>query len=96
MELLDAIQGLKPGDGDKNNESCVQFVCENEKELLAAIRNFGRYQLTNLNLALQDVYLQNEDYIKPSDDHDTLFKGLNQCTEPNLLEDDDESKESIV
>uniref|UniRef100_A0A1B0FQ49 Uncharacterized protein n=1 Tax=Glossina morsitans morsitans TaxID=37546 RepID=A0A1B0FQ49_GLOMM len=55
----------------------IQFVCDNEKELLTTIRNFGRYHLTNINLALQDLYLKNEDYIEPIDDHETMFKDLN-------------------
>lgn len=85
------------GKRDKDNDSSIEFLCDNEHELLAAIRNFGRYQLTNLNLALQDVYLKNEDYIKPSDDHETMFKGLNQSGEDgDLGVEDEEGRESIV
>lgn len=61
-------QQLQSGNREKDSDSSIEFLCDNEHELLAAIRNFGRYQLTNINLALQDVYLKNEDYIKPSDD----------------------------
>lgn len=94
-------QQLQAGGGkrDKDNtlDSGIEFLCDNEHELLAAIRNFGRYQLTNLNLALQDVYLKNEDYIKPSDDHETMFKGLNQSGEEGELGvEDEEGRESIV
>ncbi|KAL9911538.1 uncharacterized protein ACN427_005692 isoform 1-T1 [Glossina fuscipes fuscipes] len=60
-----------------SNVTDIQFVCDNEKELLTTIRNFGRYHLTNINLALQDLYLKNEDYIEPIDDHETMFKDLN-------------------
>uniref|UniRef100_A0A1A9WCZ2 Uncharacterized protein n=1 Tax=Glossina brevipalpis TaxID=37001 RepID=A0A1A9WCZ2_9MUSC len=55
----------------------IQFICDNEKELLTAIRNFGRYHFININLALQQLYLKNEDYIEPADDHETMFKDLN-------------------
>lgn len=90
-------QQLQAGKQEKDIDSGVEFLCDNENELLAAIRNFGRYQLTNLNLALQDVYLKNEDYIEPSDDHETMFKGLNQSgKEGNLVEEDDEGRESVV
>ncbi|XP_037818593.1 uncharacterized protein LOC119608294 [Lucilia sericata] len=90
-------QQLQSGKREKDIDSNIEFLCDNEHELLAAIRNFGRYQLTNLNLALQDVYLKNEDYIKPSDDHETMFKGLNQSGEEGELGiEDEESRESIV
>ncbi|XP_061402242.1 myb-like protein D [Musca vetustissima] len=76
-------------DSDEKNNPGIEFLADNEKELLAAIRNFGRFQLTNINLALQN---QNEDYIKPSDDHETMFKGLNQ----SVVEGNHEDEESIV
>lgn len=91
-------QQLRMGKSTEQDlDSNIDFLCDNEQELLAAIRNFGRYQLTNLNLALQDVYLKNEDYIKPSDDHETMFKGLNQSGQEGQEGDEEEDgKESIV
>ncbi|KAM7357732.1 uncharacterized protein ACRADG_002970 [Cochliomyia hominivorax] len=90
-------QQLQAGKREKDVDCGIEFLCDNEHELLAAIRNFGRYQLTNLNLGLHDVYLQNEDYIKPSDDHETMFKGLNQSGEEgDLSVEDEEGRESIV
>ncbi|XP_073840064.1 uncharacterized protein [Musca autumnalis] len=76
-------------DVDDKITPSIEFLADNEKELLAALRNFGRFQLTNLNLTLQN---QNEDYIKPSDDHETMFKGLNQ----SVVEGYQEADESIV
>ena len=101
LEVINTTRKQQQQAGKRENDidAGVEFLCENEEELLAAIRNFGRYQLTNLNLAIQDVYLKNEDYIKPSDDHETMFKGLNQSTEQddeNVALQQDEGKESIV
>ena len=101
LEVINTTRKQQQQAGKRENDidAGVEFLCENEEELLAAIRNFGRYQLTNLNLAIQDVYLKNEDYIKPSDDHETMFKGLNESTEQddeNVALQQEEGKESIV
>lgn len=102
LEVINTTRKQQRQAGKRENDidAGVEFLCENEEELLAAIRNFGRYQLTNLNLAIQDVYLKNEDYIKPSDDHETMFKGLNQSTEESeekcVASHEEEGKESIV
>ncbi|XP_005188880.2 uncharacterized protein LOC101897186 [Musca domestica] len=94
LRQLDVInttskQQLQQQDEDEKNNPGIEFLADNEKELLAAIRNYGRFQLTNINLTLQN---QNEDYIKPSDDHETMFKGLNQ----SVVEGNQEEDESIV
>ncbi|XP_013116056.1 probable serine/threonine-protein kinase dyrk2 [Stomoxys calcitrans] len=75
-------------DPDKITPGTIEFFGDNEQELLAAIRSFGRLQLTNINLTLQN---QNEDYIEPSDDHETMFKGLNQSIKEGPEEEQEES-----
>lgn len=73
---------------EEGKEECqVRFVTgENgdEEKLLLAIRSFGQFQLdSNLQLALHRTRdnkttagLRNEDYIEPEDDHETMYKCL--------------------
>ncbi|XP_075159978.1 uncharacterized protein LOC142233082 [Haematobia irritans] len=74
-------------DPDNLTPGTIEFFVDNEKELLAAIRSFGRLQLTNINLTLQN---QNEE--EPSGEHETMFKGLNESSKEGA----EEEKESIV
>ncbi|EDV96114.1 uncharacterized protein LOC6556656 [Drosophila grimshawi] len=74
----------------KEQEKCekcaIRFVTgdKNEEEkLLLAIRSFGQFQLdSNMQLALhraqdnRNAGLRNEDYIEPVDDHETMYKCL--------------------
>ncbi|KAH8270334.1 hypothetical protein KR018_008066, partial [Drosophila ironensis] len=75
-------QQLLPKAAAGAEPSGVQFVAEEEEEeLLAAIRGFGHFLLDNseMQLALQDYRttgLRNEDYIEPLDDHETMYKCL--------------------
>lgn len=73
---------------EKGKEECqVRFVTGDngdEEKLLLAIRSFGQFQLdSNLQLALHRTRdnkttagLRNEDYIEPEDDHETMYKCL--------------------
>ncbi|XP_017864229.1 PREDICTED: uncharacterized protein LOC108614566 isoform X2 [Drosophila arizonae] len=74
-------------DNENKNEKCeVRFVTgdnEEEEKLLTAIRSFGQFQLdSNMQLALHRLQddrtagLRNEDYIEPVDDHETMYKCL--------------------
>ncbi|KAH8369682.1 hypothetical protein KR093_000594, partial [Drosophila rubida] len=70
------------------NEKCgLRFFTgdnEEEEKLLLAIRSFGQFQLdSNMQLALHRTHLdnmtaglRNEDYIEPMDDHETMYKCL--------------------
>ncbi|EDW72820.2 uncharacterized protein Dwil_GK17212 [Drosophila willistoni] len=87
-------QMLKPGrrggggggDGASDADGDIQFITgdgDEEDKLLAAIRTFGHFQLDNNNMqfALQDYRntgLRNEDYIEPIDDHETMYKCLQE------------------
>lgn len=72
---------------DNDKEKCkVRFVTgddDEEEKLLTAIRSFGQFQLdSNMQLALHRLQdnrtagLRNEDYIEPIDDHETMYKCL--------------------
>ncbi|XP_037939605.1 probable cyclin-dependent serine/threonine-protein kinase DDB_G0292550 [Teleopsis dalmanni] len=82
------------------NENDFLFLVENEDELLAAIRSFGRFHLDNVNLALQDLYLKQEDYITPTNDHETMYKCLQQNGNvddiPVVLEDEEQPTSIVV
>lgn len=71
----------------KNINGKVEFKIEPEEEesLLTAIRCFGKFKLDNMNL--QDIFLKNEDYILENEDHETMYK---------QLEDTEENAEAIV
>ncbi|XP_068148982.1 myb-like protein U [Drosophila tropicalis] len=84
-------QMLKPGrrgggDCTSDADGDIQFITgdgDEEDKLLAAIRTFGHFQLDNNNMqfALQDYRntgLRNEDYIEPIDDHETMYKCLQE------------------
>ncbi|XP_030572726.1 uncharacterized protein LOC115771255 [Drosophila novamexicana] len=96
-------------DTDKEKDKCeVRFVTgdDNEEEkLLAAIRSFGQFQLdSNMQLALhrsQDnrtAGLRNEDYIEPMDDHETMYKCLENGVHSSTYYDlnDEVQPEAIV
>lgn len=73
---------------EEGKEECqVRFVTgdnDEEEKLLLAIRSFGQFQLdSNMQLALHRTRdnkttagLCNEDYIEPEDDHETMYKCL--------------------
>lgn len=73
---------------EEGKEECqVRFVTGDngdEEKLLLAIRSFGQFQLdSNMQLALHRTRdnkttagLRNEDYIEPEDDHETMYKCL--------------------
>ncbi|KAH8345867.1 hypothetical protein KR067_007967, partial [Drosophila pandora] len=78
-------QQLLKGSPGVEGQSGVQFVTGeddgDEEKLLTAIRSFGHFLLDNsdMQLALQDYRtsgLRNEDYIEPLDDHETMYKCL--------------------
>lgn len=71
----------------------MQFIAENEENILNSIRSYGRFNLDNINLALQDLYI-NEDYIAPGIDHDTMYKCLSNNSSNASNGNNDE--ESIV
>ncbi|XP_016997194.2 uncharacterized protein [Drosophila takahashii] len=80
-----------PGEGD-----------DAEEKLLTAIRSFGHFLLDNsdMQLALQDYRttgLRNEDYIEPLDDHETMYKCLQDGQVSYLnLDEEDAPPEAIV
>lgn len=86
----------------------VKFLVENEEQLLSAIRSYGRFQLDGINLALQDLYMRNEDYITPANDHETMYKCLQQAEnlktnsvitlqmEHTGVQDDPKQQEAII
>ncbi|XP_020804664.1 uncharacterized protein LOC110181282 [Drosophila serrata] len=83
-------QLVKESSHPEKEQTGVRFVAgeggaddddEVEEKLLTAIRSFGHFLLDNsdMQLALQDYRttgLRNEDYIEPLDDHETMYKCL--------------------
>ncbi|KAH8264768.1 hypothetical protein KR038_000308, partial [Drosophila bunnanda] len=83
-------QLVKESSNPEKEQTGVRFVAgeggtddddEVEEKLLTAIRSFGHFLLDNsdMQLALQDYRttgLRNEDYIEPLDDHETMYKCL--------------------
>ncbi|XP_034482423.1 uncharacterized protein LOC117787903 [Drosophila innubila] len=70
-----------------------------EEKLLLAIRSFGQFQLdSSMQLALHRTQdnmtagLRNEDYIEPMDDHETMYK----CLEDRDQDDEEIQPEAIV
>ncbi|XP_034655424.1 uncharacterized protein LOC117893102 [Drosophila subobscura] len=82
----------------------VRFITgdgEEEEKLLAAIRSFGHFLLDNSNmqLALQDYRntgLRSEDYIEPLDDHETMYKCLQDRKISYYELEDEVQPEAIV
>ncbi|XP_055913493.1 dentin sialophosphoprotein [Eupeodes corollae] len=69
----------------------MQFITDNEENILNSIRSYGKFNLDNINLALQDLYI-NEDYIAPGIDHDTMYKCLsNNSSDASNGNNDEES-----
>uniref|UniRef100_A0A1B0CCB9 Uncharacterized protein n=1 Tax=Lutzomyia longipalpis TaxID=7200 RepID=A0A1B0CCB9_LUTLO len=54
----------------------VKFIPENEEAVLNCIREFGRFNLENYNF-VSDL-LTTEDYICPTNDHETLYKYVSE------------------
>ncbi|XP_017844456.2 uncharacterized protein LOC108601072 [Drosophila busckii] len=89
-------------EGDnKECEMCFVTGKEEEELLLSAIRRFGHFQLdSSMQLALHRTQdnrtagLRNEDYIEPTDDHETMYKCLEETD--YKLNDDEAQAESIV
>ncbi|KAM8708861.1 hypothetical protein ACLKA7_015775 [Drosophila subpalustris] len=88
---------------NKDCEKCeVRFFTGDggeEEKLLAAIRSFGQFQLdSSMQLALHRTQdnmtagLRNEDYIEPMDDHETMYK----CLEDRDQNNDEVQPEAIV
>ncbi|KAH8296886.1 hypothetical protein KR054_012594, partial [Drosophila jambulina] len=82
-------QLVKESSSPEKEQAGVRFVAgegsadddEVEEKLLTAIRSYGHFLLDNsdMQLALQDYRtagLRNEDYIEPLDDHETMYKCL--------------------
>ncbi|KAH8307406.1 hypothetical protein KR044_011499, partial [Drosophila immigrans] len=74
-------------ESNDNKSNAVRFFTgdngEEEEKLLLSIRSFGQFQLdSNMQLALHRTQqnmtagLRNEDYIEPMDDHETMYKCL--------------------
>nr|XP_016934830.1 uncharacterized protein LOC108013465 [Drosophila suzukii] len=90
----------------KKDQSGVRFLPgeaeDTEEKLLTAIRSFGHFLLDNsdMQLALQDYRttgLRNEDYIEPLDDHETMYKCLQDGQGSYLdLDEDGAQPEAIV
>ncbi|XP_062127489.1 uncharacterized protein LOC133839875 [Drosophila sulfurigaster albostrigata] len=77
---------IENNESTSNKTSGVRFFTgdnEEEEKLMLAIRSFGQFQLdSNMQLALHRTQdnmtagLRNEDYIEPMDDHETMYKCL--------------------
>lgn len=90
----------------KKDQSGVRFIPgeseDAEEKLLTAIRSYGHFLLDNsdMQLALQDYRttgLRNEDYIEPLDDHETMYKCLQDGQVSYLdLDEDGAPPEAIV
>lgn len=52
----------------------VEFLRENENDVLNSIRTFGRFNINYNNIA--NDFIHNEDYICPNDDHDFMYKEI--------------------
>ncbi|XP_017138189.1 uncharacterized protein LOC108152974 [Drosophila miranda] len=89
---------------DSADQGGVRFITgdgDEEEKLLAAIRSFGHFLLDNSNmqLALQDYRntgLRSEDYIEPLDDHDTMYKYLQDRKISYYDLEDEAQPEAIV
>lgn len=92
---------------NKDNEKCDMrfFTGDNgeEEKLLSAIRSFGQFHLdTNMQLALHRTQdnmtagLRNEDYIEPMDDHETMYKCLEDRDRNMASYDEEILPEAIV
>ncbi|XP_055843872.1 putative uncharacterized protein DDB_G0277255 [Episyrphus balteatus] len=68
----------------------IQLIADNEENILNSIRSYGKFNLDNINLALQDLYI-NEDYIAPGIDHDTMYKCLSNNSSDASNGNDEES-----
>lgn len=64
----------------------VEFLRENENDVLNTIRTFGRFNINYNNIA--NDFIHNEDYICPQDDHDFMYKELtnNRAEKLNMIE----------
>ncbi|XP_022216777.2 uncharacterized protein LOC111070494 [Drosophila obscura] len=91
-----------PVDSPDTDQGGVRFITDEEEQLLAAIRSFGHFLLdsnSNMQLALQDYRntgLRNEDYIEPLDDHDTMYKCLQDRKISYYDLEDEAQPEAIV
>jgi len=92
---------------NKDNEKCdMRFFTGDsgeEEKLLAAIRSFGQFHMdTNMQLALHRTQdnmtagLPNEDYIEPMDDHETMYKCLEDRDRNITSYDEEILPEAIV
>lgn len=54
----------------------IEFIPENEANLLHLIRIFGKFNISKFNVNVNSDFLSNEDYICPKNDHVIMYKQL--------------------
>ncbi|XP_017128588.1 uncharacterized protein LOC108146869 [Drosophila elegans] len=106
QQLLKKSTNAVDNSDAKREHSGVSFIPgegeDAEEQLLTAIRSYGHFLLDNsdMQLALQDYRttgLRNEDYIEPLDDHETMYKCLQDGNVSYLdLDEDGAPPEAIV
>lgn len=71
----------------------VKFSTENKNEVLEEIRSFGKFNLDHYAV-LNDLFTI-EDYICPSDDHDFMYKKLEEQKDQEIVVDFSKNKSLI-
>ncbi|KAH8380229.1 hypothetical protein KR009_009583, partial [Drosophila setifemur] len=105
QQMLKTSPGVRDNSDSPKEQNGVQFVTgegDEEEKLMTAIRSFGHFLMDNsdMQLALRDYRntgLRNEDYIEPLDDHETMYKCLQDGNVAYYdLEEDEAPPEAIV